>query len=237
MSGHNGIHPNARLRGCFLHTAGEGELALGELAPHPFPSIVGEGSGSNGHNGAAQHSKRTKLLRQPPPIQKCGSQRAQVPPFHDNPPNCAPPDWPFPKARKSEKRTYRLTQQHIAQSERCVGVRLRNARAHRGNARPDAQGGGGGHWCEMRRGDRPRVRCCGPVNTPATLTLGAIRADPVTRETICTGQRAPEARRSEWWQICGLVEGRPGGSERGAARAASAGCADGGLATVGGGSV
>jgi hypothetical protein len=101
----------------------------------------------------------------------------------------------------------------------------------------EMEAGNGGHWCEMRRGDRPRVRCCGPVNTPATLTLGAIRADPVTRETICTGQRAPEARRSEWWQICGLVEGRPGGSERGAARAASAGCADGGLATVGGGSV
>ena len=39
--------------------AGEGVLAVGQLAPHCFSSIWGERSRSNGHNGEAQYSKRT----------------------------------------------------------------------------------------------------------------------------------------------------------------------------------
>ena len=40
--------------------AGEGYIAVGQLAPQSFPSISGAGSRSNGHNGAAQHSKTDK---------------------------------------------------------------------------------------------------------------------------------------------------------------------------------
>ena len=83
----------------FLGAAGEGQLAL-----HSFSSILGEGSGSNGHNGAAQDSKRTKTLRSPPPTQKYGSQRVQVPLFHDNYPNCAPQDWRSQGSRSGLRR-------------------------------------------------------------------------------------------------------------------------------------
>ena len=59
--------------------------------------ILGEGSKSNGHNGEAHHSKRTKALRSPLPIQNYSPQRVQFPLFYDNYPNCAPQDAvPYP---------------------------------------------------------------------------------------------------------------------------------------------
>ena len=49
-----------------------------------FSSSLGEESRSNGHNGAAQHSKRTNMLRWPLPIQKYGTSYL----VHHNHPNC-----------------------------------------------------------------------------------------------------------------------------------------------------
>ena len=60
------------------------------VAPQECSSILGEGSGSKGHDGEAQYSKKTKLLRQPLPIQKYGAQRVHVPWPRDDCPNCAP---------------------------------------------------------------------------------------------------------------------------------------------------
>ena len=74
-------------------SAGEGSWAVGGSAPRSFSSVLGGGGRPNGHNGEAQDSDRTKMVRQPPPIQKDGSQRVPFPPFPEYSPNGAPPDW------------------------------------------------------------------------------------------------------------------------------------------------
>ena len=75
-------HPSPLPEGeCCLRAAGEGELAVGELAPHSVPSVLGAGSRSTGHNGEAQCSKRTKMLRQPLPIQTARVTRGTISPL------------------------------------------------------------------------------------------------------------------------------------------------------------
>ena len=105
------------------------------------------------------------MLRSPPPIQKCGSQRAQVPLFHDNYPNCPPqgapqdkhPDFAsrhrgqFPNfsaktgGRCHDQKVQRhFNQHHVTGVYRCVLLRRRPQPGY--CLRTPPRGGGGAQW-------------------------------------------------------------------------------------------